>query len=141
MRIVVDTNVLSVAISRRSKFYPIWQAIRNGHFEMLVTTDILYEYSEVLADDLSPEVSENILDTLETLPNIIPIHKYYFWNLITFDPDDNKFVDCAVAGSADYIVTDDKHFKVLKNIPFPKVEVLSSEAFLALILEGRSLLG
>ncbi|GEM_PF-3078194 len=34
-----------------------------------------------------------------------------------------------------------KRFKVLKNIPFPKVEVLSSEAFLELILEGRSLLG
>ncbi|MBK6996688.1 MAG: putative toxin-antitoxin system toxin component, PIN family [Saprospiraceae bacterium] len=138
MRIVLDTNVLSVAISRRSKLYPIWLAVRNGDFEMLVTTDILFEYSEVLTDDLSQEVSENVLDTLETLPNIIPVHKYYFWNLITVDPDDNKFVDCAVAGSANYIVTDDKHFNVLKTISFPKVEVLSSDQFLELVLSGKS---
>jgi putative PIN family toxin of toxin-antitoxin system len=137
MKIVLDTNVLSVAISRRSKFYPIWQAVRNGDFDLLVTTDMLDEYAEVIADDLSPEVSQNVMDALETLPNIIPVHKYYFWNLITADPDDNKFVDCAVAGSADYLVTDDKHFKVLKTIPFPKVEVLSSEAFLEMILAEK----
>ena len=134
MKIVLDTNVLSVAISRRSKFYPIWQAVRNGDFDLLVTTDMLDEYAEVLADDLSPEVSQNVMDALETLPNVIPIHKYYFWNLITADPDDNKFVDCAVAGGAGYVVTDDKHFKVLKTIPFPKVAVLSSEEFLEMIL-------
>ncbi len=137
MKIVLDTNVLSVAISRRSKFYPIWQAVRNGDFDLLVTTDMLDEYAEVIADDLSSEVSQNVLNTLETLPNVVPVHKYYFWNLITADPDDNKFVDCAVAGSADYLVTDDKHFKVLKTIPFPKVIVLSSAKFLEMILEQK----
>lgn len=129
--------MLSVAISRRSKLYPIWQAVRSGDFELLVTTDILYEYSEVIADDLSPEVSENVLDMLEILPNIIPVHKYYFWNLITVDQDDNKFVDCGVAGSADYLVTDDKHFNVLKMIPFPKVIVLSSDQFLEMVLAEK----
>jgi len=137
MRIVLDTNVLSVAISRRSKFYPIWQAVRNGDFDLLVTQDMLDEYAEVVADDLSPEVSQNVMDALETLPNVIPVHKYYFWNLITADPDDDKFVDCAVAGGADYVVTDDKHFKVLKTIPFPKVMVLSSEEFLEMILTEK----
>jgi putative PIN family toxin of toxin-antitoxin system len=134
MKIVLDTNVLLAAISRRSKFYPIWQAIRNGDFDILVTTDILAEYSEIIAYELSPEVSENVLDTLETLPNIIPVHKYYFWNLITADPDDNKFVDCAIAGSASYLVTDDKHFNVLKSTPFPKVEMLSADQFLEMIM-------
>lgn len=98
---------------------------------------MLNEYAEVIADDLSPKVSENVLSALETLPNVIPVNKYYFWNLITTDPDDNKFVDCAVAGGANYIVTDDKHFKVLKTIPFPKIEVLSSDEFLEVILKGK----
>ena len=46
------------------------------------------------------------------------------------DKDDNKFVDCAIAGNAQFIVTNDKHFEVLKNIQFPKVEVVSSTDFL-----------
>ncbi|MBU6341467.1 MAG: PIN domain-containing protein [Bacteroidetes bacterium] len=45
------------------------------------------------------------------------------------DPDDNKFVDCAIAGQAKYIVTEDRHFNILKKIPFPKVLVLNTDAF------------
>jgi putative PIN family toxin of toxin-antitoxin system len=135
VKIVLDTNVLSVAIARRSKFNPIWQGFRNGVFELLVTTDILEEYEEVIGGDLSPELANFVLETIETLPNVRYIQKYYYWNLITADPDDNKFVDCAVAGSADFVVTNDKHFKALQTIPFPKVEVLSAEEFLEKVLQ------
>ena len=38
-------------------------------------------------------------------------------------------VDCAIAANAKCIVTEDKHFKVLENIPFPKVEVIGIEDF------------
>lgn len=131
----MDTNVLSVAISRRSQFYPVWQGLRNGAFELLVTTDILEEYEEIIGGDLSPELANFVLETLETLPNVHYIQKYYYWNLIAADPDDNKFVDCAVAGSADFIVTNDKHFKVLKTIPFPKINILSAEEFLEKVLQ------
>ena len=136
MKIVMDTNVLSVAIARRSQFYPIWLSLRNGEFALLVTTDILEEYEEIIGGDLSPELANFVLETLETLPNVHYIQKYYYWNLITADPDDDKFVDCAVAGSANFIVTNDKHFKVLRTIPFPKVEILSAEEFLEMVLQG-----
>lgn len=45
-------------------------------------------------------------------------------------PDDNKFVDCAIAGRVKYVVTKDKHFSILKDIPFPKVEIISIDDFL-----------
>lgn len=134
MKIVLDTNVLTVAISRRSQFYPIWQGLRDGRFELLVTTDMLAEYEEVIGRDLSSELANAVLETLESLPNISFIQKYYFWNLITTDPDDNKFVDCAVAGGADFVVTNDKHFKILQSIPFPKITVISAEEFLDMVL-------
>ena len=56
MKVVLDTNVLAVVISRRSRFYPIWQSLRRDDFEMLVTPDILLEYDEILGGYLSPEV-------------------------------------------------------------------------------------
>ena len=46
------------------------------------------------------------------------------------DKDDDKFVDCAITANADYIVTEDSHFDHLKQIPFPKLNVLTLDEFL-----------
>lgn len=57
----------------------------------------------------------------------------YFWNLISADPEDNKFADCALAGNADYLVTNDSHFNVLKQLPFPRINVINIDEFLEII--------
>jgi len=62
------------------------------------------------------------------------IAPYYKWNLIHADPDDNKFVDCALNAGADYIVTNDRHFNVLKSLGFPPVKVIDIETFKSVIL-------
>ena len=54
---------------------------------------------------------------------------YFHFGLITADADDNKFVDCAISANARYIVTNDHHYKVLKTIDFPKVEIISLQDF------------
>ena len=58
---------------------------------------------------------------------------YYRFNMIQADPDDNKFVDCAIAGNAKYIVTNDHHYDILRETPFPHVDVMSITEFLALL--------
>ena len=58
------------------------------------------------------------------------ITPFYNFNLIEADPDDNKFVDCAIAAHAKCIVTNDHHYDVLKTIPFPIVEVVSLVDFI-----------
>ena len=73
-------------------------------------------------------ISMNVLHTLSR-PNEIRKDSHYTFALIEADKDDNKFVDCAIAANAKCIVTEDKHFRVLKNIPFPKVEILGIEEF------------
>lgn len=67
------------------------------------------------------------------------IQPSFHWKLIYADPDDDKFVDCAVAGNADYIVTNDRHFQVLKDTPFPKVETLSIVEFEKVLAERNSI--
>lgn len=49
------------------------------------------------------------------------------------DPDDNKFVDCAVCGQAEYLVSNDKHFKILQNVNFPPVTVVTIQEFVAVL--------
>ncbi len=49
--------------------------------------------------------------------------------LIVDDPDDNKYSDCVIAAGALYLVTEYKHFSILKNIPFPEINTLSLDGF------------
>jgi len=70
---------------------------------------------------------------LMQLPNVKFINTYYYWNLIANDPDDNKYCDCAIAGRAKYLVTEDKHFQILKTIPFPILETISIDRFSAFV--------
>jgi predicted nucleic acid-binding protein len=42
-------------------------------------------------------------------------------------------VDCAIACNAKFLVSDDKHFRILKKIPFPNVEVLKAEEFKSIL--------
>jgi len=100
---------------------------------LLISNDILSEYAEKLAEKTSQIVSFNISEFLAQSNHVEQIEIYYRWHLIERDVDDNKFVDCAVSGNADYLITDDKHFRKLKEVGFPIVEVLRTAAFLEII--------
>lgn len=136
MKVVLDTNVLFSALSSSTDYYSIWQALQSGQYELCVSTDILNEYEEKLQERFRPGVAENTLGFIMRSPDVILVSNYYFWNFITADPDDNKFVDCAISANANFIVTNDKHFRILKDIPFPSVPVISAEDFVE-ILTGK----
>lgn len=140
MRVVIDTNQLLTCFSARSKTHWLWQAFKNQQFELCVTTEILEEYAEIFEQKYSFEAAELVLDILTESPNMLLIKEYFYWELIKTDPDDNKFVDCALMANAHYIVTEDKHFKVLKKIPFPKISVLNLDTFKILLNENPRLL-
>lgn len=129
MKIVIDTNILLVSISPTSKFRWIFDNFLTENYTLCVTTDILMEYEEILGNHMSAELAATILQIIENAPNVEFITRYFEWKLIAADEDDNKFVDCAVAANAKFLVTHDKHFKVLKKIEFPKVEVIDAETF------------
>lgn len=72
-----------------------------------------------------------ILTVILNRKNVLKLDPSFEFNLIKADPDDNKFVDCAIVGNAKYIVTQDHHFNVLKQIDFPKVDVITIQQFLS----------
>jgi putative PIN family toxin of toxin-antitoxin system len=124
MKIILDTNCLLVALPQRSPYRCLWDAFQQGKYRLCYSTDILQEYEEVLLRYHSPETVLLIMEMLLKFPNTIQVVPYYKWNLITADPDDNKFVDCALNVGANFIVSNDKDFNVLKNIAFPRVNVI-----------------
>jgi uncharacterized protein len=138
MRVVIDSNVLLVSISRRSKHHPIFQAILNGAIICCVSNAILEEYEEKIGEHWSPNVAYNTIETLMKTPHVLHFDPHYNWTLIVADPDDDKFADCAVAANAAYLVTNDHHFNVLKQLPFPPFNIISSDDFLSILnsLEG-----
>ena len=131
MNIVLDTNCLIMAISAQNEYYQVWQDFLDGKYVLCVTNDIIEEYSEVIARNISPLVSEFIITAILNRKNIKLISPSYAFHLIEADEDDNKFVDCAIIGNANYIVTQDHHLNILKQISFPKVDVITLKAFLA----------
>jgi uncharacterized protein len=129
VKIVLDTNILWVSISRRSKTHWVITELIKGTYDLCVTTDILDEYDEIICQKLGSETAKSIMELLDNLTNVEFITKYYRWELIEQDYDDNKFADCAIACNAHYLATNDKHFNVLKSIAFPKVNVLGVDEF------------
>jgi len=134
VKIVIDTNILWVAISRHSKTHWVISELINGKYILCVTTDILDEYEEIISQKLGSQTAKSIMELLDNLPNVEYITNYYRWELIVQDYDDNKFADCAIACNAHYLATNDKHFNVLKSIPFSKINVISVDE-LKLVVE------
>jgi len=133
MKVVLDTNSLIVSIGRKSKYRPIFDAFLTGKIQLLITNEIVSEYVEILEERTNTTVADNIANLLLRSPDTLKVQDYFKWALINNDADDNKFVDCALNGQADYLVTDDKHFNMLKGLGFPPINVIKTADFLELI--------
>lgn len=134
-RVVLDTNCLLVSISKYGEAYPVWRAFLDGRYTLCVSTEILEEYEEILGRYTSPLIAKNVVDAILKRKNVLRIDPYYHWQLISADPDDNKFVDCAFAANATYIVSNDTHFDALLDITFPQLLVLKLKEFLEQLLK------
>jgi putative PIN family toxin of toxin-antitoxin system len=111
----------------------IYQSLISGKFNLSISVDILLEYEEVLQQKYSLATAQTFVTLLNELPNVHHALPHYKWQLISTDPDDNKYCDCAIAGKALYIVTEDKHFDSLKNISFPSLTVIGIDHFLQIL--------
>lgn len=130
MKIVLDTNVLLMSLPKLSPYRPIFDNLLNGTYELVLTESIFQEYKEIIGQKTTEEIAENLSELFKQLKNIQLVKVYYHWNLIENDPDDNKFVDCAITANAKFLVSNDKHFNSLKRIDFPKVDLINADTFL-----------
>lgn len=116
MRAVLDTNVLASAFKDPpGRVAALWQAARQQHYQMVVSPAIMREVAKVLRHKFGweePRITRQLKDLYRISDFVIPAVSVA---IITDDPDDNRILECAVAGHADVIVSGDRHLRKLKS--------------------------
>ncbi len=131
--VVLDTNCLLMSLSRRGNYYKIWRELIEGKYVLCYTNEILAEYEEILTQKMGSLIAGNVISAILNLPNTLQAQVYFHLHLITLDPDDDKFVDCAFKCNAHFIVTQDHHYDVLRDVEFPVIDVISIDEFLEIL--------
>jgi putative PIN family toxin of toxin-antitoxin system len=119
MRVCIDTNVLVQIFDSRAPFPEILDALISGRLTLLVSTNILLEYEEIVRREFGEarwRKVERLLRILEQLHGgIVQVSPKFRFGVVHDDDDDNKFTDCAIAGEAEFVVTYDRHFAPLRT--------------------------
>lgn len=137
MRVILDTNVLLVSLPSHSPYRLIFEKLLDGAYTLVISNEILAEYEEQLALRYDAETVTEVFELFEILPNVEYAVPYFRWNLIESDPDDNKFVDTAISANVDCLVTNDRHFDILRSIDFPRVTTCTAQDFKTAVLADR----
>ncbi len=137
MRVIIDTNVLISAIFFKGKPDIILEAWRTGDLEIILSTDILKEYSEVMkrlsAKFPSVETS-GILSMLTAGCRIV--EPEVMENQVCDDPDDDKFLATALGGNVKILISGDKH--LLDVDGYSGIEILRPAKFIEQYLSEQS---
>lgn len=134
MRLVVDTNVMVEAVTTRGPYHRIFRSVIDKTNNLVLSNEILLEYFEIFERIFPKQLLEELSIFFHYATGILRIDPHYRFRLIESDEDDNKFVDCAICGNCDFLITSDHHFDILKKSEFPRVEVIRPEAFVSKFL-------
>ena len=131
MKVVIDTNGLLQSVPRNGSYRWLYEAFEAGQFTWVVSNEIILEYAEMTAYFFSPIAAELVTSLLLASPNHLRQEPYFRFGQVKADPDDNKFVDCAIAAGVDWLVSDDRHILNLlrEKDQFPPVAICSFANF------------
>jgi uncharacterized protein len=130
LRVVLDTNVVISALLLAGRASCLVDKWKSGSIILLATKEIIREYLRVLAYpkfELKDTEIETLLDQ-EILPYVETVKTKSPFSATSRDPDDDKFLACAVAAKADFIVSGDDDLLTLKRIG--KCPIISLDEFL-----------
>ena len=135
IRITVDTNVLVSATFWYGASYRIIELVEKGKVELVLSEAIIQEFSAVLEyEEIKKKIVNKRLLMLRAVEKLVLMSKILVPAIkiavVKEDPDDDKVLECAVAGNVDYLVSKDNH--LLKIIKYGKIKIVSPEEFLNL---------
>ena len=115
LRVVLDTNVYFSAFTKRGVPFGIWRAALDRRYALIVAPSIVHEIGDALRSVAGWEESRIVrrLKIVSRVADIVvpaPVLR-----VVIADPDDDRILECAVAGKADLIVSGDSHLTKLKE--------------------------
>lgn len=128
-----------MSIPRKGPYHQILLDFLAGKYLLCISNEVVLEYEEILTRKVGSLVANNIINAILASSNTIFINPQKRYQLIKSDPDDNKFVDCAISANAKYIVSQNHHYDVIRFNPEFDFTAIDIDAFLA-ILKGGSLI-
>lgn len=133
--VVVDTNVVISSIFWSGNSHKILKNVSAGKIQAFTSEEIVEELVKILSRFRyklpKAKIAETVnfyLKTFQLISNIKSI------NAVSEDPDDNKFIECAVKAKVDYLITGDKH--LLKLDSYREVKILTPSDFLKLFFKS-----
>lgn len=131
MKIVIDTNIYISAIFWGGKPREVVDLGRTGEILIFTSSAIENEIAEKLGNKfkLKEDEVKNILMDFSnfTIPAAVSLHI----EAVAEDPEDNKFIECALTCKADYIVSGDRHLLNLKE--YAGIKILKASEFIAIL--------
>ena len=127
MKIVIDTNVVISGTFFKGNPRRILEAVVEKRFDVFATTEIIEEYQEIvdeMIDRKQGSIDHHVLDHFISKLNIIESESDI---KICRDPDDDKFINCAVDSKALYIVSGDKDLLVLER--YDNIQIVTAKEF------------
>lgn len=133
-KVVIDTNIYISAIFWGGKPREVVDLGRDRSILIFTSLDIEKEIAEKLSTKfkLDEEKVNKVLLDFSTFTMPVKVIKRI--QVVADDPDDDKFIDCAMACKADYIVSGDRHLLELKE--YAGIRILQASEFLSIISKG-----
>jgi uncharacterized protein len=140
MLVVIDTNVMLSAFAAQSPLVPLFRALRTGRLRLAVSASILLEYEEIAAQRGGVALAGRTMHLLSLVASaystVQVVNPSYQFRIVTSDPDDNKFTDCAIAAHADFVITNDSDYLPLRDAGY-KPQPISPEEFIQRYLAAQ----
>jgi len=128
VKVVIDTNVFISGVFFKGPPNQIIQAWSEGKIQVVISLDIFKEYSRV-GEELSQQFPgidlDPILNLLYQKSDLVSVTE--FSEAVCDDPDDDKFIACALSSKTKLIISGDKH--LLKVSGYHGIQVLSPRKF------------
>ena len=128
MRVILDMNVFISGIFFSGPPFEILSAWKHSRIQIVITKEILKEYQRVAESLMDKFPTVDILPIIE----LVTIHSLFIDTegislSVCEDPDDDKFIECAIASKTEMIVSGDKH--LLKVTGYQGINVLKPRVF------------
>lgn len=136
-RVVFDTNIVISAILFGGNPRQCLELVRHGHIQLITSKTLLLELSDKLMHKFAWDKSQvvTLLEGIRDFAVVVEPSKKI--KRITSDPTDNRVLECAKEGEADYIISGDKQH-ILPLVKFGNSQILSASDFLSRVLSFKN---